>query len=271
MKKGNATTSLLLCLVVVLLAISVHAQVKPQEVAFASGKLQLHGFLWKPDGPGPFPAVLWNHGSEKLPGWRPELGAFYTAHGYVFFVPHRRGQGRSPGDYIEDLRAQAPASQRNQRLVELQEAAVEDVVAALDYLKAQPFVDRERIAMSGCSYGGIQTLLAGERDLGVKALVPFAPAAMSWDGNSLLQERLKQAVDRARAPLLLIQAANDFNLAPSHELAKEAKKKNADFQSKIYPAFGSSHQEGHGAFCATATNVWGDDVLAFLAAHWSSK
>jgi dienelactone hydrolase len=254
-----------------LFAISATAQVKPQEVTFPSGKLQLHGFLWKPAGPGPFPAVLWNHGSEKLPGWRPELGAFYTAHGYVFFVPHRRGQGRSPGEYIEDLRAQTPPSQRNQRIVELQEAAVEDVVAAIEYLKSQRFVDRERIAMSGCSYGGIQTLLAGERELGVKALVPFAPAAMSWDGNSILQDRLKQAVARERAPMLLIQAANDYDLAPSRELTKEAKKQNADFQSKVYPAFGNSHQDGHGGFCTAATNVWGDDVLAFLEAHWRKK
>src|SRR6516162_7199592 len=62
---------------------------KAEEVTFPSGKLQLHGFLWKPAGKGPFSAVLWNHGSEKLPGWRPELGAFYTAHNYVFFIPHR--------------------------------------------------------------------------------------------------------------------------------------------------------------------------------------
>jgi dienelactone hydrolase len=262
---------LFLGLIVLLLAAGAAAQVKPQEVTFRNGKFELHGFLWKPDGPGPFPAILWNHGSEKLPGWRPELGAFYTAHNYVFFVPHRRGQGRSPGPYIEDLRMKAPPSQRNQRLVDLQEAAVEDVVAALNYLKSQPFVDRERIAMSGCSYGGIETLLAGERDLGVKALVPFAPAAMSWEGNSALQARLKQAVDHARAPVLLLQAENDFSLEPSRELTKEAQKKSADFKAKVYPAFGKSHMDGHGGFCATATNVWGDDVLAFIEAHWQQK
>jgi carboxymethylenebutenolidase len=257
-----------LCGLVLLVSTTALGQAKPQEVTFPSGKLQLHGFLWKPDGPGPFPVVLWNHGSEKLPGWRPALGAFYTAHNYVFFIPHRRGQGRSPGDYIEDLLARTPSDQRNRRMVELQEAEVEDVVAALSYLKTLPFVDHERIAMSGCSYGGIQTLLAGERDLGVKALVPFAPAAMSWERNPILQDRLKQAVDRARAPVFLLQAENDFNLAPSRELSKEAKKKQVDLQAKVYPPFGASHDDGHGGFCATATDVWGNDVLAFLEAHW---
>jgi dienelactone hydrolase len=237
---------------------------QPHEVTFSSGGLTLHGFLWKPEGQGPFPAVLWNHGSEKLPGWRPALGQFYVQQGYVLFIPHRRGQGRSPGDYIEDLVAQAPHSRRAERMVELQESAVEDVVAALAWLKSQPFVDSSRLAMSGCSYGGIQTLLAGERPLGLRALVPFAPGAISWERNAPLQERLKLAVARAKAPVLLIQAENDFSLAPSRELAKEAQKNHTGFQSKVYPKFGKSHEEGHGGFCSTATDVWGKDVLEFL-------
>ncbi len=37
----------------------------PEHVAFASGKLQLSGQLWRPMGHGRFPAVLFNHGSGK--------------------------------------------------------------------------------------------------------------------------------------------------------------------------------------------------------------
>jgi carboxymethylenebutenolidase len=253
-------TLLLLALVP---AISV-AQSTPDEITFPSGGRELHGFMWKPEGAGPFPAVLWNHGSEKLPGSQPALAKFYTAHSYVFFVPHRRGQGRSPGEYIQDLIAQAPPGDRARRMVELQQAEVEDVIAALNYLKSRSFVDPARIVISGCSYGGIQTLLAGEHDLGVKALVPFAPGAMSWDQNVLLQGRLVHAVDLARAPVFLIQAENDYNLSPSHVLSKEAIKKKKQFQSKIYPPFGSTHQDGHWGFCSSATDVWGNDVLAFL-------
>lgn len=113
--------------------------------------------------------------AKKLPGSQPVLAKFYVEHSYVFFVPHRRGQGRSPGDYIQDLVAQAPPRERARRMVELQQAEVEDVIAGLNYLKARPFVDPARIAISGCSYGGIQTLLTGELDLGGKALLPFAP------------------------------------------------------------------------------------------------
>ena len=240
------------------------AQSKPEEVVFPVGGRELHGFLWKPDGTGPFPAILWNHGSEKLPGSQPVLAKFYTGHSYVFFVPHRRGQGRSAGDYIQDLIAQAPPGDRARRMVELQQAELDDVLAALNYLRSQPFVDPARIAISGCSYGGIQTLLAGERALGVKALVPFAPGAMSWEQNVPLQDRLVRAVDLAKAPVFLIQAENDYNLGPSRVLSKEANKKKKDFQSKIYPPFGTTHQDGHWGFCSSATDVWGNDVLAFL-------
>jgi len=247
------------------------AQSKPEEVVFSSGGRQLHGFLWKPEGSGPFRAIVWNHGSEKLPGSQPALANFYTAHSYVFFVPHRRGQGRSPGDYIQDQVAQTPPSERALRVVELQQAEVDDVIAGLNYLRSRTFVDPARIAISGCSYGGIQTLLAGERDLGIKALVPFAPGAMSWGQNQLLQDLLIRAVDRATAPVFLIQAENDYSLDPSHVLSKEANKKHKDFQSKIYPAFGRSHQDGHWGFCSSATDVWGADVLAFLEAQMKAQ
>ena len=240
------------------------AQSKPEEVVFQSGGRELHAFVWKPQGSGPFPAILWNHGSEKLPGSQPALAKFYTAHSYVFFVPHRPGQGRSPGDYIQDLVAEAPPGERARRMVELQQAQVDDVVAALSYLRSQPFVDPARIAISGCSYGGIQTLLVGERDLGVMALIPFAPGAMSWEQNVPLEDRLVRAVDLAKAPVFLVQAENDYSLSPSRVLSKEANKKKKDFQSKIYPPFGSSHQDGHWGFCSSATDVWGNDVLAFL-------
>jgi carboxymethylenebutenolidase len=243
------------------------AQTTPEEVFFPSGGRQLHGFLWKPEGPGPFRAILWNHGSEKLPRSQPALARFYTSHSYVFFVPHRRGQGRSPGDYIQDQVAQAPPRERGRRMVELQQAALDDVIASLDYLKSRTFVDRDRIAISGCSYGGIQTLLAGERDLGIKALVPFAPGAMSWEQNPQLQDLLIRAVDLAKAPVFLLQAENDYSLAPTRALSSEAKKKQRDFQSKIFAAFGSSHQDGHWGFCTSATNIWGPDVLAFLDAQ----
>jgi hypothetical protein len=45
-----------------------------EAITYRSGPYELQGTIYKPKGPGPFPAVLWNHGSEKNPvrnrSWR---------------------------------------------------------------------------------------------------------------------------------------------------------------------------------------------------------
>jgi carboxymethylenebutenolidase len=241
-----------------------------EAVKFKSGEYTLGGYIYKPEGTGPFPALLWNHGSEKMPGTQPELAAFYTSKGYVFFIPHRHGHGDSPGDYIVDLSNQFekahPDKEANwKEQVRLLDLYNPDVHAALDYLKAQPYVDKDRIVMSGCSYGGIQTLLSVEKGWGVRGFIPFAPAAMSW-ANVELRKRLLQAVGHAKGPLFLLQADNDYSTGPSEVLGPAIRKRGGVNQAKLYPTFGTSHQQGHGAFACwnVGTRIWGDDVFAFI-------
>jgi dienelactone hydrolase len=255
--------ALMFCATVTSLAL---AQAAPEEVTFPSGDLNLHGQVWKPAGEGPFATVIWNHGSDQNPRPPTKLAEFYTSHGYVFFTPQRRGHGRSPGPYFADQVGRSPFS-RSTRMVELLVEQNADVVAAVAYMKSQPYVDPERIAVSGCSFGGIETLLTGEHAIGVKALIPFAPGAMSWADSPALQIRLKRAVDQAKAPIFVIQAANDYNVAPSHELTREAQAHHTDFRAKVYPPYGDTPQDGHGKFCGLGMDVWGKDVLAFLDAH----
>ncbi len=240
---------------------------QPEEVTFRSGELTLHGFIFRPAGIGPFPAVLYNHGSERLPGTKAEIGDLFAGKGYVLFVPHRRGQGRSQseGTYIMDALKSAPGPSRDSRLVELQDSHQADVVAAVSYLEGLPYVDRNRIAMAGCSFGGIQTVLASEKNLGLRAAVAFAPAAMTWSGSPALRERLIEAARRATVPVLLIQAQNDYDLAPTQVLSSEMEQAGKPHKRVILPAYGSTHQEGHGKFCYSGGAAWGTEVLSFLA------
>jgi len=244
---------------------------QPETVSFGSEGATLHGFLFKPQGQGPFPTLLYNHGSEKMPGSFPTLAKFWTGQGFVFFVPHRRGHGRSAGDYIVDLQKQyrekesdPAASQKHD--IELHEHANADVTAALAWLKQQPFVNTNKLVVGGISYGGIQTLLTAEKGLGAKAFVAFAPAAMSWAGNPLLRQRLLDAVKRAKEPIFLLQAENDYNLGPSQLLGKELERKGKPNRVKVYSAFGEQedHRSGHGAFAVRGSNVWGSDVILFV-------
>jgi carboxymethylenebutenolidase len=226
----------------------------------------LRGFLHVPQGGGPFPALIWNHGSERDPGARGELGEFYAANGYALLVPHRRGHGESEGDYPLDLlRSQVTADTVVAAVLELHELYLQDTLAAARWLGERPEVDAARTAMSGVSHGAIQALLAAEVDAGMRAYVPFAPAAMAWDGSPALQERLARAVKRARAPIFLLQAENDFSLGPSEVLGAELRRKGEPNRARVYPPYGDSEAAGHGDFACLATGVWGADVLGFLA------
>ena len=240
-----------------------------QEITFPSGSLTLHGFLFKPAGNGPFPAILWNHGSERLPGRLQPLADFFVGKGYVFFIPHRRGQGRSSdaGPYVMDILRtegqQRGPSARSAKLVEMMGVHFQDQLAALAYLRSLAFVDTKRIAVMGCSFGGIQTLLAAEDAPDIRAAVDFAGGAESWEGSPDLRARMTKAARDAKVAVFFIQAEGDYDLAPSRALSKEMEKGGRPFQIHIYSSVGHSQQENH-SLCVHNVDVWGTDVLTFV-------
>lgn len=242
-------------------------QVEPSEVTFVSGKLTLHGFIYKPKGDGPFPALLWNHGSERRPGWLPDLAPMVVSKGYILFIPHRRGQGRSPGEYIMDELARAGEgggkAARDRKLVELMELQLEDQIAALTYLRGLPDVDTKRITVAGCSFGGIQTVLMAERGLGLRAAIDFAGAAQTWSDGPELRRRMKEAVRHAQMPIFFVQAENDYDVTPSRELAADMEKASKPHRMQIFPRFGKSAQDAH-EFCVHGGEIWAPQVFSFL-------
>src|SRR3954471_14626195 len=79
-----------------------------EEVSFSNGNVQLKGVLYKPETPGPFPVLLFNHGSAPGMANRQafdKLGPLFVQHGWAFFAPYRRGQGLSAaaGPYVMDV------------------------------------------------------------------------------------------------------------------------------------------------------------------------
>src|SRR6185503_15335013 len=142
---------------IVLLAPFALASPATGVVTFPSGNLTLHGVLYKPVGKGPFPAVLYNHGSA--PGMLSQeafdqLGPLFAQRGWVFFAPWRRGQGLSAdaGPYIEDEIKAAwkkdgvnAAAATMVRLLETDH--LQDQLAGLAWLRQQNFVATNQIAV----------------------------------------------------------------------------------------------------------------------------
>ena len=136
--------------------------------------------------------------------------------------------------------------------------------AALAYLRARPDVDGTRVAVAGNSFGGILAVFAAAWVPGIRAAIPSAPAAQSWAGAPTLRERMLVAAREARVPVFYFQAENDYNLAPSRELAAVMAAAGRPHLMKTYPAFGTTVEEGH-AFGYFGGAVYGPAVFAFLA------
>ncbi|HMI82761.1 MAG TPA: dienelactone hydrolase family protein [Polyangiaceae bacterium] len=235
-------------------------------VVYVTGERTLRGFLARPAGDGRFPVLVYNHGSEKLPGDKAGQITFFTRHGFVVFVPHRRGHGRSEGPYVID-EANAAGERRGEVIADRLAEQVDDVAAAVSYVKGLSFVDPSRVAVAGCSFGGIESLLAAERDLGIRAAIDFAGAAMTWSqpGSQPIRDRMTVAARRARVPVFFLQAENDFDVAPTRILSEEMKKHDLPHRAKIFPPNGTTHEEGHGFCKGGEAPPWGPDVLDFLA------
>jgi len=243
-----------------------------QRVTFKSGDLTLVGYLFKPNGTGPFPTVVWNHGSERNPGGGPQfdsVAAVFVPAGYAVFAPMRRGHSDSEGEYVVDATQREAAANgfaAGQKLAThlLESSQLDDQLAGLAFVKTQPFVDTTRLVVAGCSYGGIQTLLGAERGAGYRAAVSISPAALSWRGNPDLRERLKKAVARISIPVFLIQPPKDASLEPARVLGPLLEKRSSSNRVKIYPAEGPEDRQLHCFGGAKGMHVWAADVIAFL-------
>ena len=263
----------------------VDEQPQQNTVEILSGRLHLKGFLWRPPGRGPFPAVVFHHGRSDtarqhslqlgltLEHLAQVLGPVFVRHGFVFLFPFRRGEGPSAdqGQFIGDLlrreeTANGLEARRHLQLVLMTTDHLQDALAASSYLKSLPDVDVRRVAVAGHSFGGQLTLLAASRDPTVRAALTFGAAAGSWDESPELRDRLIEAVSGLASPVMLIQAANDYSLSPSAAIDTELSRLSRPHVRKIYPAFGETQTHGHN-FLYLDTARWEQDVFAFLEAN----
>jgi dienelactone hydrolase len=259
--------------------------VGPDTVLVHSGTLRLRALVWRPKGSGPFPAVLFNHGSGHDSGRAPNgildqrhpeiLGPVFARHGYVFFHLFRRGdglsrgQGQASGDAMDGALKHGGQLRRDQtQLWLLDNLELKDDLSALKVLRALPIVDRNRVVVVGHSFGGSLSLILAERDPSLRAAVVFAAAATSWEQSPPLRSRLVTVVSHSKVPTMFVYAANDYSLAPGQALAAEMTRLKKPHQLKVYPRVGHTPQEGHAAVYH-AVNHWEQDVFAFLD-HWTA-
>jgi dienelactone hydrolase len=182
----------------------------------------IEGYLAKPEGDGPFAAIVYLHGCDGLSKDTPEsVAQFVTGLGYVSLsVDSFAIRG------IKDTCAQSMPA--------LMLARQGDALGALTYLSKLPFVDPQRIAVLGGSMGAMVALqlattdhaemFDAPRDLRFKAAVAYYP----W--CSVASEELNVPT------LILIGELDDWTPARDCELwMKRRADRGAPVKLVIYP------------------------------------
>jgi carboxymethylenebutenolidase len=253
---------------------------RPEIVVVHSESATLHAMLWHPQGRGPFPAVLLNHGSgrtrEDLERLGPyernaeKLGPLFVRHGYVFLYLFRRGvgpstdQGANAVDLMNSESAAHGQEARNALQLQLLESReMGDALSGLKFLRALPYVDAQNVAAIGDSFGGSLTVLLAEREPNLRSVVVFSGSGYSFDRSPELRARLLAAIDRVAAPIFFIHAENDYSLSFGKVLDARREQIGKPHRLKIYPPIGHTADDGHN-FLHLGVDTWEPDVFAFL-------
>jgi dienelactone hydrolase len=236
--------------------------------------------LYRPQGRGPFPAILLNHGSGRTPEDLKRFGSYeknpailgpvFARHGYVFLYLFRRGvglstdQGANAIDLMNSESAAHGQEARNALQMQLLEnREMDDALSALKFLRALPYVDAKEVALVGHSFGGSLTVLMAEREPNLRAVVVFSGAGYSFDRSPELRARLLAAVDHIAAPVFFIHAENDYSLSSGKVLDARRQQIGKPHRLRIYPPIGHTLDDGHD-FLHLGVNIWEPDVFAFL-------
>src|SRR6266487_798633 len=234
--------------------------VNPHLVVYPSyDETPIASFLYIPANIKPdnsHPAIIYPHGGpqwEHFNSWYPRL-QYFVSHGYVVMAPNFRGSTGFGREFTESLRKDCGGGD------------LKDLVAATEYLKRTGYVDPDRIAIMGGSWGGYLTLIALTKTPEVWAagvsIVPLAnwftahenedPVLQKNDewlmGDPVTDRELWRDrspiffADKIRAPLLLLAGKNDIRcpVEETMQMAEAARKNGVTVEVKVY------EDEGHG-------------------------
>jgi dienelactone hydrolase len=247
------------------------------RIPVSNGNYSIAAKILRPDGVGPYGAVVLNHGTavsaEERRTESPELllhtAAHFARRGYVVVMPLRRGFGATGGEFAEDA-----GSCRNPDYRRGEAAAAEDVMAAYDYTRALPYVDGSRMILAGQSAGGVASIYTAARSPeGLVAVLAFAagrggnPARNP--GVPCAVEPLARVFDElgkwVKVPVLFHYAENDqfFNAQTSRLWYERFTAAGAHAEYVLQPPFG---KDGHYIFSDdTGVRYWLPAVERFLA------
>ncbi|MEP3422146.1 MAG: DPP IV N-terminal domain-containing protein [Erythrobacter sp.] len=234
----------------------------------------LHYMMLKPDmEPGKEYPVFYYHYSGPGPqvvdrGWDGALAQAVVDRGYIWFALDNRGTANRGVDFEQPIyRAMGGVE-------------VDDQRKGAEFLQTLDFVDAEKIAIYGWSYGGYMTLKQLEADPGLYAAGISGAPVTRWElYDTHYTERfmgdpreVPEAYETASAipdatkitdPLLLIHGMADDNVVfeNSSEFISVMQENNVPFEMMLYPGY--THRVSGEQI---SPHMW-NSIFRFLEAH----
>jgi dipeptidyl aminopeptidase/acylaminoacyl peptidase len=233
--------------------------VEPEAVRYPGHEgLDIPALLYRPPGaaPGPAPVVVYVHGgpeSQDRPNFNP-VYQYLVHRGYAVLAPNVRGSTGYGNAYshLDDL--------------DKRYDALRDVEQAYHWLVSAGIGDPARIGIMGGSYGGFTVLAcltrqpdlwaAGVDVVGIANFETFFKHTGPWrralraseygdperDAELLRDLSPIHAVDRIRAPLMIVQGANDPRVPQeeSDQMVEQLRARSHPVEYLLFP------DEGHG-------------------------
>ncbi|HXE91719.1 MAG TPA: S9 family peptidase [Terriglobales bacterium] len=234
--------------------------VTPEFVRYRSfDGVEVPAFFYLPQGAqkdGRLPAIVYVHGGPESQE-RPDFDAvfqYFLNRGYAILAPNIRGSAGFGRAYVhmDDYKKRPDA--------------IRDVALAVDYLKSTGYVDARKIAVMGGSYGGFMALAQATMHPELWAAVVDIVGISNWKtffANTGPWRRAHRAseygdpekdpefmasispinfVDRVRAPLIIIQGANDPRVPKieSDQMVEKLKARGVPVEYLVFA------DEGHG-------------------------
>ena len=211
------------------------AAATPEHVDIPADNVTLHGTLYRPEGDGPFPAVVAMHDCGGLihrPATQSQLYSEWAnllvGKGFVVLFPDSFGS-----------RGLGPQCREANRKVRARRERVADANAARRWLQTQSYVKADHISLLGWSNGGVAVLWT------------VRPTTASHDGGADFRSavalypscrRLRETAWSARVPtLILIGSADDWTPASAcQQMVTGARGRSARAEIVVYP--GAYHE-----------------------------
>jgi len=245
-------------------------------------------YVIRPEGDGPFPLVVMNHGVSLDPMERSYFPAiefraaalWFARHGFAVVAPVRPGYGVTAIEVPERglfglfFSGVGKCSDAEFRDAGLAVASIDRWV--IDYMSTLALIKRDEIVIVGQSGGGWGAVaLASQNPPSVRAIIGFAAGRGGhFNGrpnNNCAPDNLVETVAEfgrtARVPMLWIYTHNDSYFGPdlSQRMAEAFRAGGGNVEYHLLPDFG---EDGHFLIDSSdAVQLWAPLVSEFLAKH----